>query len=204
MDLRWLIGLLVLLAIAAAKGAGTEFGKDIYNFIKTVLVRTRQKIVTKDIIEHRIQLRQGLKEKLLSLDYREREIEVLISDANRGGITYGENKRFFWFKKWLFQKAYVIEYYDKELHVGWGSLILIKFDKTKQKWVEADSGDKNTQKAYTVGVMSYDNVVAIDWEPSKSDGTPTIYYSCPLTKMFERQYYAKHIRGREYEELGPV
>lgn len=192
--------IIAVVVIAVAKTVASEAGKDLYGAVKSLARRSARHRLTSENIKHCNEIRAGLKENLPLRRRRETgSVEAIITDANRGGITYGENKRFLRFKKWMFQRVYILDYYDKEFLVGYGMAVGVKRD--KNKWVETTESGNHVRTAYKAALLSYDNVAAIDWESSKSDNTPTIYYYMPFAKMFEKEIYVQFDEDGNFAEL---
>jgi hypothetical protein len=179
-------------------------GESLYTMVRRFLKRLkRQKatILTEDIIKHRMEVREEIASRLGRGEYKD-GIEVLLTDALRGGRTYDKNKRFLFSKKYHYQKVHIVGYYDKMFVVGVGMLRGVYYSDDKGAWVET-RGEKHdgSVSAVTMGELYYDHVVKIDWEPSKSDNIPTIYYNYPFFKTFEREYFAQQKSGLRYDEL---
>jgi hypothetical protein len=192
--------LAVVLYQVAQQLANESFYTMAKRFFKR-LKRQKATILTEGIIKHRMEIREEIASRLGKGEHKD-GIEVLLTDALRGGRTYDKNKRFLFSKKYHYQKVHVVGYYDKMFVVGVGTLRGVYYSENKKAWVE--TGGKNhdgSVSAATMGELYYDHVVKIDWEPSKSDNIPTVYYNYPFFKTFEREYFALHKGGLRYDEL---
>jgi hypothetical protein len=164
------------------------------------LKRQRASVLTKDIIEHRLEVRDEIADRLGKGEYKD-GIEILLTDALRGGRTYDENKRFLKMKnKYHYQKVHITDYYDKLCRVGLGMPTKVHYSRLRRKWVKSKDGKTGVTAIY-MGELNYDHVVKIDWEAGKSDNVPTLYYNYPFFSTFEREYFAIYKGGLHYDEL---
>ncbi len=169
-------------------------------FIKRVM-REKAKILTKEIIEHRLKIRSEIAEQMRKPENKN-GIQVLLTDALRGGQTYERNDKFLkFFRKWHYQKIIITDYYDKLMQASLDIGYFVEYSEKKGMWIKSEPKSKNSTAAVAMGELHYDHIVAIDWQPSMTDAMPTLYYNYPLFKTFEREYYAAHKNGRSYDEL---
>lgn len=162
--------------------------------------RNNPLFLTKEIINHRQRIRDQIEEHM-NEQSNANGIEILLTDALRGGRTYDENKQFLGFvKKYHYEKILITDYYDKLMQVSTNMGYKLRYSEEKTKWERIEDRGSGVT-AVLMGELDYDNVVEIDWKPSKSDNLPTLYYNYPFFKTFEREFYARHKSGRRYEEL---
>lgn len=162
--------------------------------------RTNPWFLTKETINHRQRIRDEIEEHM-NESSNTNGIEVLLTDALRGGRTYGENKKFLGFvKKYHSEKVIITDYYDKLMQVSTDMGCKVRYSPQKNKWERVEDGESGVT-AVLMGELDYDNVVEIDWKSSKSDNMPTLYYNYPFFKTFEREFFATHKGGRRFKEL---
>jgi hypothetical protein len=169
-------------------------------FIKR-MKREKAKILTKEIIEHRLRIRNEIEQELRKPENKN-GIQLLLTDALRGGQTYEKNNKFLGlFRKWHYQKIIITDSYDKLMRASMDIGYAVEYSKERSNWVKSEPQGKKTLTAVAMGELHYDHVVAIDWQPSKTDAIPTLYYNYPFFKTFEREFFATHKKEREYDEL---
>ncbi len=178
--------------------------ESLYTTVKRLIKRIRRekaKILTQEIIEHRLKIRDEIESKLRKPE-NENGIKVLLTDALRGGQTYEKNDKFLrFFRKWHYQKVIITDCYDKLMQVSMDMGYSVEYSKKKSKWIKSESKNEKSKTAVAMGELHYDHIVKIDWEPSKTDAMPTLYYNYPFFKSFEREYFAIYKKNRRYDEL---
>lgn len=167
------------------------------------LSHTKKKPLTTEVLKKRHELRADLLNRLNGNDH----LEVIYSDAIRGGYTYSRNTKFLGiFRRFRYHRIYITRVFDDIFYASTSSLQYIKYSFLRGKWVRIPHGDEDTHAGYFSGKLRLDNVVYIDWD---TDDSPTLYYNPPLFRMFDEEFFLEYKNGeyvpydnRSWEDVG--
>jgi len=167
------------------------------------LSHNRKKPLSTDVLKRRHELRSSLQAKLRDSEH----IEVIFSDAIRGGYTYNRNTKFLGlFKRYRYQRIYITRVFDDIFYASTSSLQYIKYSFLRGRWIPIKDGNEDNHKGYFSGKLRLDNIVYIDWD---TDDSPTLYYNPPLFRMFDEEFYQEYKNGeyspfdnRSWQDIG--
>ena len=162
-----------------------------YNVVKDLFkfVRSKQKSLNpEEIVKHRQEWKDQIKEKLQWIDDKVGYGEVIIRNVKRNDLypEIEEKKKSIssWFRVGL------LGTYHRGIQVGLG-IEGLKYEKKYKAWRYTDYKNKEegNLNAYLVGLIPFENIVNIDWDGDE-------YYSCP-------HIYCHFLSKRKepYEEL---
>lgn len=179
-------------------------GEGIYSTLSSILlrlIRRTPRTLSRSHIIHRVTLRQeALDAKAENSRNNDRSLKMLMTDALRGGRTYGENDKFLGIvRKWHYQRVYLVDVFDESITIGTSGSYNVARSRLSKKW---KISQVQGVSAHEVWEIRYDNIEYIDWSSSIADNTPTIFFNYPFFKSYDRKFYATYDKHtNSFEEL---